>query len=119
MNNPFQNLNTKYTPSTASLSFVLSKINSKDLDLVPTDNISWLSNLKKSPLYTWSLAGGLSFAGMAAALLFFIQSPTSIPVDHNVAIVDIKNTQMRNVSIDEALNSVASFDDTSTLNKKF
>ena len=118
MNNPFQNLNTKYTPSQASLYFVLSQMGREE-SRVTASPLSLLYKIKKSPLYTWSLAGGLSFAGMAAALLFFVHGSPILPPDNNVAIISAKDMHMRNATIDEALNSVANFDDSNTLNNKF
>ena len=108
MNNPFQNFNNKYTPSNASLAFVLSKIEVE-------------SSNKKSPLYTWVWAGSLSFAGMTAAFLLFFQNTNVLPPNNNIIVSnDIKvSNNKTNKTIDEALITVASFNDNNELNNKF
>lgn len=129
MNNPFQNFNTKYTPSLSSLSFVLSKMEIEQTLQVRSPII--LTNFKKSALYNWTLAGGLSFVGVAAAFLFFFQNTNNLSVKGgDVAMVNkdtqtkrsIKiglNPETRGSSIDDALASVANFNDSNSLNNKF
>ncbi len=131
MNNPFQNFNTKYTPSPASLSFVLSKMEMEQAEQARSpmyikNNIFDVetgigARLKKSPLYTWTLAGGLSFVGMAAAFLFFFQSTNNLPIENREMAMSTPsiNHNSKDKSIDDALVSVANFNDNNDLNKKF
>ena len=128
--NPFQNFNKINTPKESDFTMLLSRLPVSSAGYLNKFNQVTLSegrfyaanpmdSVRRSSIYNWLLAGGVSMAGALAAVMFFLNNnATSTPRPTIVvAHTDIHQSQKVAATIDEALATVSSVEGVSDSNK--
>ncbi len=130
--NPLINFNKMYSPKESDLSAVLSRLPVSSAEYLNKSSqitlgegrfyvASPMDSVRRSPVYTWLLAGGVSMAGALAAVMLFLNAGSTsnkVPTPNIVTKhTDIHQSQKIAANIDEALASVSSVEGVSDNNK--
>ena len=129
--NPFQNFNKINTPKESDFTVLLSRLPVSSAGYLNKFNQVTLSegrfyaanpmdSVRRSPIYNWLLAGGVSMAGALAAVMLFLNSNTPASTPRPTIVVahtDIHQSQKVAATIDEALATVSSVEGVSDSNK--